>query len=132
MNVSLSSGDSGNCVQTSSIRISSESPIKLQPSSSSSTTTTSPITSTTTMTTGSLLEQLSNVSFVNPAMAAAAAAATVNRLLPGSTAISPLFTVEQLELIRRLRMTGISADAVLEVRFFILYNYSKNNSYIHI
>jgi predicted XRE-type DNA-binding protein len=112
MNVSLSSGDSGNCVQTSSIGISSESPVILQPSSSS--TTNSPITPIATMTTGSLLQQLSNASFVNPAMAAAAAAATVNRLLPGSTAISPLFTVEQLELIRRLRMTGISADAVLE------------------
>lgn len=28
-----------------------------------------------------------------------------------------LFTVEQLELIRRLRMTGITPDAVLEVCF---------------
>uniref|UniRef100_A0AC34FIJ0 Homeobox domain-containing protein n=1 Tax=Panagrolaimus sp. ES5 TaxID=591445 RepID=A0AC34FIJ0_9BILA len=117
MNVSLSNLSGNNCILSSPIGILSstsgtttaaESPIHLSQHSSA---TTSP-TTITAMTTGSLLQQLSNASFVNPAMAAAAAAAaSVNRLLPPP---SPMFTVEQLELIRRLRMTGISADAVLE------------------
>uniref|UniRef100_A0A914YKQ9 HNF-p1 domain-containing protein n=1 Tax=Panagrolaimus superbus TaxID=310955 RepID=A0A914YKQ9_9BILA len=111
MNVSLSNLSGSSCILPSPIGTLSSGTIaesSIQPQSSIPT---SPI-STGTMTTGSLLQQLSNASFVNPAMAAAAAAAaSVNHLLPLP---SPLFTVEQLELIRRLRMTGISADAVLE------------------
>lgn len=76
----------------------------MNPTTSSEQTSSSP-----TMTAGNLFQQFSNpVANLNAAVVAAA-----QQFLPKSN-ISTLFTIEQLELIRRLRMTGISADAVLE------------------